>query len=91
MTKQYSISAARNSLPSIVREVERGPSVELTRHGKRVAVLLSAREYEQLKPRESGLWAAVQQFRAAHDLAEIDAAEVYADVRDRSPGRAVEL
>ncbi len=62
MAKQYSISAARNSLPSIIREVERGSAVELTRRGKRVAVLLSTREHEQLKPPEGSLWSAIQDF-----------------------------
>lgn len=89
--RQCSISNARDSLPSIVREAERGSPVELTRRGKRVAVLLSADEYERLKPPPASLWSAVQQFRARHDLSEIDAAEVYADVRDRSPGRAADL
>ena len=91
MVKQYSISAARNSLPSIIREVERGSAVELTRRGKRVAVLLSTREHEHLKPPEGNLWSAIQEFRATHDLAELDVAEAYADVRDRSTGRPVTL
>ncbi len=91
MAKQYSISAARNSLPSIIREVERGASVELTRRGKRVAVLLSTREHDQLKPPQRSLWSAIQDFRATHDLAELDVDEVYAGSRDRSPGRTVSL
>lgn len=91
MMRQCSIADARNSLPSIVREAERGSPVELTRRGKRVAVLLSADEYERLKPPTADLWSAVEQFRAGRDLSAIDAAEVYADVRDRSPGRAVDL
>ena len=43
MQKQFSISEAKNRLPSIIHihYVEEGPYVELTRRGKPVAVLLS--------------------------------------------------
>ena len=50
MAKQYSISDARNNLPSIVKQVEYGPAVELTRRGRPVAVLISHKEYERLNP-----------------------------------------
>ena len=35
-------------LTGLVRDVERGQRVDLTRRGKRVVVLLSAEEYERL-------------------------------------------
>lgn len=41
MSKQCSITAARNSLTALVHQVEKGPPVELTRRGRPVAVLLS--------------------------------------------------
>lgn len=92
MSKQYSIAAARNQLPAIVHEVEKGQPVELTRRGRPVAVLLSARDYEQLKPKKRSLWEAIQHFRATHDLSDMtDIDEIFADVRDKSPGREVDL
>jgi prevent-host-death family protein len=92
MSKQYSIAAARNQLPAIVHEVENGPPVELTRRGKPVAVLVSARDYERLKPKKPSLWEAIQQFRDTTDLSDMtDIDEIFADVRDRSPGRDVDL
>jgi PTS system cellobiose-specific IIB component len=75
-------------LTGIVHEVERGRQVEITRRGKRVAVLISAAEYERLIGGRRDLWEALQEWRETVDwnvLGEID--DVWADVRDRSPGR----
>jgi prevent-host-death family protein len=47
--KETSIRDARNSLTSLLREVEKGRAVRLTRRGKPVAVLLSERQYERLQ------------------------------------------
>jgi prevent-host-death family protein len=41
MTRQVSIAEAKNRLPAIVHQVEKGSGVQLTRYGKPVAVLLS--------------------------------------------------
>lgn len=91
MSKQYSIATARNQLPAIVHEVENGPPVELTRRGRRVAVLLSARDYERLQPRRRSLSAAIKAFRDRVDVSDLDIDEIFADVRDRSPGRDIDL
>ena len=89
MVRQYSISDARNNLPSIVKQVEHGPAVELTRRGKPVAVLISHREYERLNLPKPDLWTAIQEWREKYNVAELDLDpdEIWGDVRDRSPGR----
>ena len=88
MVRQYSISDARNNLPSIVKQVEYGPAVELTRRGRPVAVLISHKEYERLKPAKSDLWTAIQEWRATHEpLTDAEVDEIFSDIRDRSPGR----
>ena len=89
MVRQYSISDARNNLPSIVKQVEYGPAVELTRRGRPVAVLISHKEYERLNPPKPDLWTAIQEWREKHNVAELDLDpdEIWGDVRDRSPGR----
>ncbi len=46
MARRVSIADARNHLTVLVRDVERGKKVELTRRGKRVAVLMSCDEYD---------------------------------------------
>ena len=48
MEHEYSIAQARDQLPGIVHEVEKGRTVTLTRRGKPVARLVSVREYERL-------------------------------------------
>ena len=88
MAKSYSIAEARNGLTGIVHDVERGAQVEITRRGKRVAVLVSSAEYERLTESRRDLWEALQKWRESVDwdvLGDID--DVWADVWDRSPGR----
>ncbi len=91
MQKQYSIAAARNKLPALVHDIEKGPPVELTRRGKPVAVLLSIGEYQRLRRDKPDLWQAIRSFREETDLAELDAEGVWVDLRDRAPGREPEL
>ena len=91
MAKSYSIAEARNGLPGIVHEVERAGQVEITRRGKRVAVLVSSAEYLRLTEGRRDLWEAIEQWRESVDwdvLGNTD--DVWADVRDRSPGRDFE-
>ena len=89
MSKKYSIADARNNLARVVHEVEEEGAIELTRRGKSVAVLLSLEEYKRLHGPERSFWNAVQEFRRAYELEElqIDPDEVFGDVRERSPGR----
>lgn len=89
--KQYSIAEARRNLPSLVHAVERGSPVELTRRGRRVAVLLSAEKYSALTRKPGELWARLQRFRRNAALVDLDVDGIYRDVRDRSPGRDAEL
>lgn len=89
MSKQYSIAEARNDLPGIVHKVEAGKPIQLTRRGKPVAVLLSMAAYERLSRGQPDFWGAVQAFRSRWQLSELDVDEVFAGVRDRSPGREV--
>ncbi|MCC7352334.1 MAG: type II toxin-antitoxin system Phd/YefM family antitoxin [Anaerolineae bacterium] len=90
MPKRYSIAEARNNLAAIVHDVERSALVELTRRGEPVAVLLSMQEYKRLLPRKTGFWQAYMAFRDTTDLQELRIEpEVFAGLRDSSPGREV--
>ena len=93
MVKRYSIAEARDHFASVVHEAEEGTQVELTRRGKPVAVLVGVEDFEQLSKRKPGFWEAYEEFRRRVDLAEadIDPDEIFRDVRDRSPGRDVDL
>jgi len=92
MTKQIAIAEARANLPALLREVECGAAVELTRRGKPVAVLLSVHEYQRLTEPKGGFGKALREFREKYDLEEMwKDGDPFEGVRDRSPGRDVVL
>lgn len=88
MAKRLSVAEARHQLPRVLHEIEEGGAVEITRRGKAVAVLMSTAEYQRLTEKKPDLWEALQEWRKTVDwdtLGDVD--EIWADVRDRSPGR----
>lgn len=93
MSDRHSISEARGNLPKLVREVERGKAVELTRRGEAVAVLLGCRQYERLIGRRRSFFDAYEEFKKDVDLAElaIDPDVLFAGTRDDTGGRDVRL
>jgi antitoxin Phd len=92
MQKQFSIAEAKNRLPTIIHQVEKGPYVELTRRGKPVAILLSIQEYERLNRKYTGFWSAISEFRrkAENEGIEISDSD-FNGLRDLSSGREVEF
>ena len=91
MQNRYSIAEAKNKLPSIVHQVEKGPSVELTRRGKPVAVLLSMNEFERLNLSNSGFWNALMSFRQMiNSEGMVISDQDFEGLRDPSSGREVE-
>lgn len=88
MSKQYSIAEARDNFHRVVHEAESGETVELTRRGKPVAVLLSLEEYRRLATGRQSFWEAYEKFRRRHEGSEVETEDVYADVRDPSAGRS---
>jgi prevent-host-death family protein len=86
--RKVSLAEARDHLTGLVRDVERGHRVELTRRGKPVAVLVSREEYDRLRAERLSPAAALRAWREAapagydgFDLPE----------RDPSPGRDVRI
>lgn len=90
-TKQVSISEAREHLPSLVRDAERGLTVTLTRRGEPVAVMISTARYRDHTKGSIPFSQALRDFRNAFDLDELDIESIYEGVRDRSEGRVVPL
>ncbi len=93
MAKRSSIAQARAHLPSLVREVEAGKTVELTRRGEPVAVLIGRKKYMQLEQGALRFSEAYEKFTADFDLTSlgIDPDEVFSGVRDQTRGRDVDL
>jgi prevent-host-death family protein len=83
--KRVSVAEAKNTLPALLHEVASAP-VEIVRRGEPVAVILSRASYDRLNAKSEGVWAALQRFRETHDLAELDAADAFDNVRDKSTG-----
>jgi prevent-host-death family protein len=89
--RKLSIAQAGGQLPAVVRDAEEHGPVELTRDGEPVAVIVALDEYRRLASARPSFWEAVQKFRAETDLEELDIDSVLEGVRDRSPGRDIEL
>jgi prevent-host-death family protein len=88
MARKVSLAEARDHLTGLVRDVERGQRVVLTRRGKPVAVLISHDEHERLNAKRLSPGAALRAWRAQAP-ADFDGLEV--PERDPSPGRNVRL
>lgn len=92
VTKTYSVAGARAKLAEIVDQVASGTEVEITRRGKKVAVVVSAARYARLQGDRAAFATAFDAFCRQHDL---EGAGLEADwseaLRDRSPGRVVKL
>jgi prevent-host-death family protein len=92
MSRSYSVASARAKLANIVNEVEAGSDVELTRRGKKVAVMVSPAKYARLRGERATFMAAYEAFRARHDLAQLGVDADWArKLRQRDAGRPVKL
>jgi prevent-host-death family protein len=92
VAKTYTIANARAKLADIVDEVEAGSEVELTRRGKKVAIVMSAAKYARLRGERVAFMTAYETFRAAHDLADAGLDRSFArGLRPRDIGRPVKF
>ena len=91
MTKKYSITEARRNLPRLVREAEQGKTVQLTRRGEAVAVLVGHQKFEQLSAGRRSFAETYREFKTTVGFGELDLDpnEIFAGVRDTAPGRQV--
>jgi prevent-host-death family protein len=85
-----SISQAKNELTRILHDVEKGNPVELTRHGKSAAVILSFEDYEALLKNRPSFSAALNNFYNKTYDYEIDDA-VFDKLRSAESGRDIVL
>lgn len=87
--RRHSVAEARRHLPALIRAAEGGSTVEISRRGEPVAVLVSRRTFEDLSGGRPGFMEAYRAFVQKTDLTalDLDPDEIFASVRDRSPGR----
>ena len=88
MTDKHSIADARRNLPGLIREAEQGKTVELTRRGKPVAVLIGRSEFERLAAGRRGFRDAYDDFVTSVDVSALalNPDEIFEGVRDSTPG-----
>ncbi|HYQ27648.1 MAG TPA: type II toxin-antitoxin system Phd/YefM family antitoxin [Polyangiaceae bacterium] len=92
MAKTYTIASARAKLADIVDEVEAGFDVELTRRGKKVAIVMSASRYARLRGERVAFMTAYETFRASHDFKEAGLDSSWSrGLRPRDVGRPVKF
>ena len=92
VTKSYSVADARAKLSEIVDDVEAGKEVEITRRGKKVAVVLSAARFASLKGERVAFATAYENFRRQHDLQQDGVDPNWAtELRDAAPARRAKL
>jgi prevent-host-death family protein len=91
MTKKVSVAEAKGKLPSIIHEVERGSRVEITRHGKPVAVMVPTSDYDRLQEKGKGFWNDLTKVRRIMASEGITVEESdFRDLRDTARGRPFE-
>ena len=86
------IKAERFSFTPSEISMTAGEEIEITRHGRPVAVLISIRELKRLRAERPRFADAYQRFLAEHSLSELDIDSDFFDgLRDRGAGRKVVL
>jgi len=89
--RAYSIAEARNNLSALVRQAESEHPVDLTRHGKSVAVLLAKKTFDRLTAPES-FSEALRRFRTKQNVRALNIGrETFAGLRSRELGRDTQL
>ncbi len=93
MTGRYSIAEASRNLSRLVHEAERGKTMELTRSGASVVILISRRRFEQLTSHHSSFAEAYRNFAESVDLAELNLEpdDLFSGVRADTQRRDVHL
>ncbi len=98
---QYLIDQASDPIDKLVHQVEASGPVEVIREGKLVAVLVSAEDYRRTYSPPKSFMDSLLEIRARYglddrnldegDISDAEFDEVFNNLRDKSPGREVEL
>lgn len=86
--RSVSIAEARAKLPGLVKEAEEGETVQITRWGAPVAVLVSAARYQQLAHGRPSFGVALDSFLERVEMTGVRLEQgEFEDLRDRDAGR----
>lgn len=70
------IADAKNNLPKLVHSVEAGEDIQLTRHGRPVAVLVSQARYQRIFGSGKAVFQDMMRWRESHGFIELKDKEV---------------
>ena len=87
---KYAVSELKAHLTRALREVEAGNTVEVTRHGKSVAVLVATDDYANLTAVRPSFTLGLHALREAAEFAPL-AEDDLSDLRDQATGREVSI
>jgi prevent-host-death family protein len=98
---QYLIDQSSDPIEKLVHQVESGGPVEVIREGKLVAVLMSAEDYRRNHRPQKTFMDSLLEIRQRYglddrepdedDISDAEFDEIFNNLRDKSPGREVEL
>ena len=92
MARRYSVADARKHLPELLDQVEEGRTIEITRRGQPVAVVLSVAEYRRTRPKPDAFRRALRSWQSSWTDADRAVPDDFFDsLRDRGTGRDVDL
>ena len=92
MTRRLTTAQARRDFAKVLRAAGRGTPVVVTSDGHPVAAVISIEQLRKLEDAERGTLAeAIRTARAKLDADDLQGPDPWADLRDRAPGRDVEL
>jgi prevent-host-death family protein len=80
------IAHAKNHLPKLIHAAEAGDDIRISRHGKLVAVMISAERYQQHFNTGANVFQAIMQWRENHPDLDLTDEEIDS-WRDRSIAR----
>ncbi len=86
---EASISHLKNHLPEYVHSVEQGEDIQITRHGKPVAVIISLERYNRALGSKKGIFSSYLNWRKQYPDAEGFSDKELDDMRNKAPHESV--
>ena len=89
---KVSVAEARQHFARLIKRAQQGKTIEITRRGEPVAVLLSASEYSAITGERSSFIDAMRQVRERLGVDELEIGDAeFEGLREESPGREIAL
>jgi prevent-host-death family protein len=86
VSKTVNVLEAKNKLTQLLRQVERGTDVTITKHGEPTAMLISVKAYERLRRQAAA--SRLRELREELADSGLDAQEIYRESRKQLEARS---